>query len=486
MKYSLLLALLVTSVFSQVQTDEKHDQIEALKIELEEARRLRDRVISKRWEDRRKYVEAREKFNSEYDALKETLELTKLDEDRIREQQQTVQRDIEELKAAQDGAQTRFALLSSLPIERGKEISEYLEKKFPARIPQRQERLNSAIKNAEAKRDSPSDVLQTIVKLYLEELHFTRQIVSRQTEMLMSDQTPGQGTVLRVGTVASARMEEKTNRVELLLQDPGSPDKRFFWRQDLPPEVTQNLSGLFGNLSNTSHAGPLMLPVDVLLNKSVQRTYTVEEQKTLAAASVDYFRSGGIFMWPLLCIPIVALLLILERFVYWMSRRQGGRKNIESAIAKLEKGESEASLKECEKHPRSSVFKVLKSIAESTDKERELAEKNVQETMLHEIPLLEKRLTTISVLGAAAPLLGLLGTVTGLISMFDTITLHGTNDPKLLAGGISQALVTTQTGLVIAIPIMLVHNFMSNRVSGLIGEMEKYASRALNLVWPNG
>ena len=84
---------------------------------------------------------------------------------------------------------------------------------------------------------------------------------------------------------------------------------------------------------------------------------------------------------------------------------------------------------------------------------------------------------------ATAPLLGLLGTVMGMIELFDVITMHGTSDPKLLAGGISIALVTTEAGLIVAIPLQLIHTFLTNRADSLRSRMESAGLAVLNALW---
>ena len=81
-----------------------------------------------------------------------------------------------------------------------------------------------------------------------------------------------------------------------------------------------------------------------------------------------------------------------------------------------------------------------------------------------------------------APLLGLLGTVTGMISTFNTITIFGSGQPRLMAGGISEALLTTATGLTIAIPVLLIHSFLSSRSDKLIADTERFAATLLNLL----
>lgn len=117
---------------------------------------------------------------------------------------------------------------------------------------------------------------------------------------------------------------------------------------------------------------------------------------------------------------------------------------------------------------------------------RAAAEKAIEEVFAAESPSIEKRLSSISVMASTAPLLGLLGTVMGMIELFEVITMHGTSDPKLLAGGISIALITTQAGLMVAIPLQLLHTFLSNRADQLIGKMEKIGLTLLNRLWSKG
>jgi biopolymer transport protein ExbB len=84
------------------------------------------------------------------------------------------------------------------------------------------------------------------------------------------------------------------------------------------------------------------------------------------------------------------------------------------------------------------------------------------------MPILQRGLWTIALLAAVSPLLGLLGTVTGIIETFQSITLYGTGDPRVMSGGISQALVTTVMGLLVAIPLLLFHGYLSSKSNGLI------------------
>ncbi|ULQ47313.1 MotA/TolQ/ExbB proton channel family protein [Flagellatimonas centrodinii] len=105
--------------------------------------------------------------------------------------------------------------------------------------------------------------------------------------------------------------------------------------------------------------------------------------------------------------------------------------------------------------------------------DHETLELRLDEAVLREIPALERRLPWLKILAAVAPLLGLLGTVTGMILTFQQITLFGTGDPKQMAGGISQALVTTVLGLVVAIPMVLLHSWLSGRSKDLVQVLEE-------------
>ncbi|MGK0345867.1 MAG: biopolymer transport protein ExbB, partial [Myxococcota bacterium] len=95
-----------------------------------------------------------------------------------------------------------------------------------------------------------------------------------------------------------------------------------------------------------------------------------------------------------------------------------------------------------------------------------------EEAMLTVLPRLERYSTAILVVAAVAPLLGLLGTVTGMITTFDVLTQFGTGDPKMLSGGISEALITTQLGLIVAIPAVFVGNLLAARGRGLADTVE--------------
>ena len=126
---------------------------------------------------------------------------------------------------------------------------------------------------------------------------------------------------------------------------------------------------------------------------------------------------------------------------------------------------------------------VLFAVLNRAREKREDAERSLQEALLREQPKLERRMGLLAAMGTIAPLLGLLGTVTGIITLFTVITEVGTNDARVLAGGISEALVTTETGLVIAIPVMILHGLLSEKIEKVTSEMYVQSTALLNRIF---
>ncbi|WP_456418550.1 MotA/TolQ/ExbB proton channel family protein [Thiolapillus sp.] len=120
--------------------------------------------------------------------------------------------------------------------------------------------------------------------------------------------------------------------------------------------------------------------------------------------------------------------------------------------------------------------RVLLSWYENQDADLETLERKVDEAVIKEVPKLQRGLSILKILAVIAPLLGLLGTVTGMIQTFQSITLFGTGDPKLMAGGISQALITTVLGLMAAIPLTFLHALVLTRSKALVQVLEEQSA----------
>ncbi len=175
---------------------------------------------------------------------------------------------------------------------------------------------------------------------------------------------------------------------------------------------------------------------------------------------IERIKQGGFVGYVIIALGILGVLLALERWGY-----------LAMAGNKI-KGQMKSSTPKA----NNALGRILGVYHENRDVDTETLELKLDEAILKETPQLEKRLGTIKVLAAVAPLLGLLGTVTGMIETFQSITLFGTGDPKLMAGGISEALMTTLMGLTVAIPLVLLHSVLAARSKALIEILEEQSA----------
>ncbi len=251
-----------------------------------------------------------------------------------------------------------------------------------------------------------------------------------------------------------------------------SPDgRRLFALGELPPRsVAKSIADYISGSSDRA-------PVDMSGGAALR-------QLTQGASLVDQFRAGGPIVWPIMIIAVVALFLIIYKIIF-LHRLHGNTDRIMGQVTQLA-GQGDWAV--CEdivnghKGRQGPVIRVLKAGIGARTEPRETLESVLQESILRELPGVQRGMAILAVLGAVAPLMGLLGTVTGMIDTFRIITLFGTSDPKLMSGGISEALVTTELGLVVAIPIMLFHTLLSRRSDHIIGDMEEKAVQLTNII----
>ncbi len=169
---------------------------------------------------------------------------------------------------------------------------------------------------------------------------------------------------------------------------------------------------------------------------------------------------GGLVGYIILIVGAIGLLLALERLVSLTLIRAKVNRQLKSDTFKND-------------NPLGRVMQVKDKYPEADTESLEL---HLTEAILGEVPKLGRNLTIIKIISVVAPLMGLLGTVTGMINTFQAITLFGTGDPKLMAGGISTALVTTVLGLVVAIPTTLLYAMLNTRSKNIVYILQEQAS----------
>lgn len=204
---------------------------------------------------------------------------------------------------------------------------------------------------------------------------------------------------------------------------------------------------------------------------------TAEEKPSDGKAQFlyDWFLKGGFFMWPVLLCAALAMGLIIERFIFYKKARLKPGEFIEKINGKLAEGTIDDVVSLCKENDFVLARVLLKGL-----KLRKLGldhvEKGISAAGSIEIASLEKGLSVLSAIGNIAPMIGFLGTVSGMITAFQSIAAADQVSARLVAGGIYEALITTEAGLIVAIPVLAFYNFFVHRVETFVADIERISA----------
>jgi len=194
---------------------------------------------------------------------------------------------------------------------------------------------------------------------------------------------------------------------------------------------------------------------------------------------IDIFVKGGWVMYPLLFSSILALTVALDRF--WSLRKR--KILIPEIISVLDQIKSPGDLhlakSICDKF-KGPFSRIVQTSINNEDLPADELRVLVEDEGRQEVRVLQRGLVTLETVATIAPLMGLLGTVLGMIKVFKVIETLGVGQAKALSGGISEALITTATGLIIGIPVFIAYNYFNHRADAFILDMEKYVILLLN------
>lgn len=238
------------------------------------------------------------------------------------------------------------------------------------------------------------------------------------------------------------------------------------------PEVIATPADQAQGIRELAQSGKGTFPVDASLGNAVKIQATQD-------SLVVHIEKGGPVMVPILLLGFTALGIFLFKWLQVGRVRVASPSDLTVILAALDLGDEQKAASHARKLS-GPVGDMLASAISHFRERKEYVEEVMYEKMLETRPRLEKLLPFLALSAAAAPLLGLLGTVTGMINTFNMITVFGTGDPKTLAGGISEALITTEFGLVVAIPSLLLHAILSRKVKGVLGSMEQTTVAFIN------
>ncbi len=272
------------------------------------------------------------------------------------------------------------------------------------------------------------------------------------------------GTFAVFGPIAVFRSETGT-KVGTVEQPVNS------YEPTLQPFADPVLAEAAGGLVAT---GSGRLPTDPTLGNAHKLADTEE-------TVLEEIQKGGLVIIPIFVMAGIALAMALYRWVGLTLTRMPSRKKVTALLDAVGQRDSDQA-EVVARSMRGPAGKMLTAGAEHLGEPTELIEEVMYERLLTTKIKLNAMLPFIAICAASAPLLGLLGTVTGIIRTFQLITLYGSGDVKTLSGGISEALITTKYGLVVAIPSLLLHAFLSRKARGISARMETLAMGFVNRV----
>ncbi len=225
-------------------------------------------------------------------------------------------------------------------------------------------------------------------------------------------------------------------------------------------------------LRSLIESGSGELPVDATMGNALKFQATKD-------SFITHLSKGGPVMVPILLLGVLSAIIFLVRWVVVGRVRVASPKDLQAILDSIARRDDAGAAARA-KSIAGPVGAMLNEAIRHCRERKEYVEEVMYERMLVAKPELEKLLPFLALSAAAAPLLGLLGTVTGMINTFNAITVLGAGDPKTLAGGISEALITTEFGLIVAIPSLLLHAILSRKVKGILGGMEQTATGFIN------
>ncbi|HPA40615.1 MAG TPA: MotA/TolQ/ExbB proton channel family protein [Candidatus Hydrogenedentes bacterium] len=200
---------------------------------------------------------------------------------------------------------------------------------------------------------------------------------------------------------------------------------------------------------------------------------------------IAIMEQGGILMWPIFVCSLIALAIVLEKFVSLRRADIDTREFMDTMRQVLRQNRTQEAVEICDETD-APVARIMKAGILKHNRPKEDIREAIEDAGRFEIPRLERYLSGLATCATVAPMLGLLGTVQGMIKAFAKIqNMRGQVNPSDLAEGIGNALLTTAAGLAVAIPVVIFYNYFLSRVEGMIVEMEASSSELIDLLTRN-
>lgn len=196
---------------------------------------------------------------------------------------------------------------------------------------------------------------------------------------------------------------------------------------------------------------------------------------------LELFKAGGWLMIPLFICSVMAIAIIAERFWSLQKKRIAPSELVTQIWQWLQYNQVDTQRIKALQNS-SPLGQILAAGLTNRNASREITKESIEDVGRHITVALERNLNTLGTVAAISPLIGLLGTVIGMIKVFAVITAEGVGNPETLAGGISEALITTATGLVVAIPSLIFYRYFRGKINTLVVGMEEQAMQLVEIL----
>jgi len=196
---------------------------------------------------------------------------------------------------------------------------------------------------------------------------------------------------------------------------------------------------------------------------------------------LELIKAGGLLMWPILACSVISLAIIIERF-WSLQQKRIAPKHLVAQVWQWAKVGHLDNKRIQNLRISSPLGRILAAGLVNRSHEREVMKESIEEIGRQVAHSLDRFLNTLGTIASISPLLGLLGTVIGMIKVFAVITTRGVGDASILAGGISEALLTTAAGLSVAIPTLMFHRYFRGKVNDLVMTMEQEALKMVEVM----
>lgn len=490
MKTSLLLiGLALSSVFAQnnpkidaareAQIRSLQQEIQSLERQkMDKAKKLED-AEARRWDQRyrenaeiKKLEDQNQQWEGAYGRLADELS-------RTQEEVIAAKTSADAVVAGIEGVKTRVKGFEMQVAQSADKLAGDVAGDFPLGLNERTQSLSQASALASAPVPRTEQAMNLIFADRAGRLAQTQKVGVSTVKAVFPDRIDVSAWRLQLGTIFLAEVQKEGSGAQMLLRSGTIAGQLFAWNSDLKPEVLQSLQQ--SAQAWASARMPLALPMDLLQDGGISKQVSKKAENTLWQSFVKWFKEGGLVMWPLIALFVISLVLIVERALVFALRSYQLQKDIKSLLPLMREGRL-AETQKLAAQRSSALARLAETLIHGQALGREWADKTLRQVLFREIPSLEKRLPFIASLGTTAPLLGLLGTVSGMVKLFSVITEVGTNDTRILSAGISEALVATEAGLLVAIPAMLLHGLLTEKLDSLLSKLKAHSMEMLNLL----